>query len=532
MSVFRALQTALDRPRGRSLGQPLRRSLRSALLAAAPLVGGSLLASPAVAETSAGLAPSTAVERPAESSFSLFNPAVRFGDVVDGLAGRLRPNRVRPNRVRPRLVQSRQVRRSLDTVVVRGQQPLPTGGLYDPINPYAAQPVGESFVSTEGQVIGAPVEGSVYDGVPMTAQAPTLQAPTLQAPTLPGPPAAAPYDPFSGTVPPATGFDPTGAADGYGVDGYDPMLNGYRADPFNPYVNTPGGGLNAYGVPKTEAFGINGPQPYRYGWREKMDLAINSKVSTDDPDIGGFSISEFNATKGWSGLGPRGWTFTAIPELNYRWLEGPTGPPGLPASLWRFGSEFSFATPIDDGFSIELGITPRIATDFQQSWNSHTWQWDAKAAGYIQLRRDLMLVLGFEYWDRVDDIFIPHAGFIWQASDLVEVRATFPRASIDVFVGTPFGAPTWVYLNGEYRVESYSTEIDPPFLAGQTIRADAVQFSDWRFMLGTRWESGWLVSFIEAGVIVGRDVEFSRRGIGVRDFEVDESFLGRIGFKW
>ena len=417
-------------------------------------------------------------------------------------------------------------RTTLNTATIRGQQPYAA-------DPYAADPFGADPFAGGMMPQPAPQMAQTlppsYDGSGINPGAP-LSSPT---PT---------YDPFSGTVPPAAGFDPYGAGLGgeigtgvgteFGTDGYDPLLNGYRADPFNPYVNTPGGGLNSYGRPKTEAFGINGPQPYRYGWREKMDLAFNSKVGTSDPDIGGFSIGEFNAIKGWSGLGPRGWTLTVNPELNYRWLEGPSGPPGLPASLWRFGAGLSFATPIDDGFSLEMGVTPRIATDFGQSFNSHTWQFDAHATGNIQLRPDLLFIFGFQYWDRVDDIFLPLGGLVWQASDMVEVRATFPRASIDIFLGTPFGAPTWLYVNSEYRVESYSVGLESPFADGQTVRADSIQIEDWRLMLGTRWESGWLVSFVEGGIILGRDVEFARGGTGVGDFDVDPSFLGRFGFKW
>ena len=455
----------------------------------------------------------------------------------------------------------RQTVQTLPTGIVRGQQPMEfdTPGLMPTTPPSDVSPApayGTPY--NPAPYDPAPYDPALYDPsgsvatqmAPMTTSDP-LPGQTLPGQTLPGqtvvgdPAVTTQYDPFSGTVPPASGFDPyaggypatyggAGAFDPGAVYGgpIDPLADPMMAPGMTPYMNTPVGALNAYGQPKTEAFGINGPQPYRYGWREKMDLGFNGKAGTDNPDIGGFSIGEFNAIKGWSGLGPRGWTLTVNPELNYRWLEGPSGPPGLPASLWRFGAGLSFATPIDDGFSLEMGITPRIATDFGQSFNSHTWQFDAHATGNIQLRPDLLFVFGFQYCDRVDDIFLPLGGFVWQASDMVEVRATFPRASIDIFLGTPFGAPTWLYFNSEYRVESYSVGLETPFAAGQTVRADSIQIEDWRLVLGTRWESGWLVSFVEGGIILGRDVEFARGGTGVRDFDVDPSFIGRFGFKW
>ena len=313
----------------------------------------------------------------------------------------------------------------------------------------------------------------------------------------------------------------------FGPYGFDPSSG---AGTFNPYAPQFGGTWNPNG-PRNEAFGIHGPQPYRFGWREEMNVLINSSGDTS-PDIGGFKYNEFNALKEYTNRGPGGWIYTLAPELNYRWLEGPEGPPGLPADVWRIGLGGKIASPIEDGFSIELGFAPKVATDFDQSLDSNAWQWDASAVGYLQARPDLMLVFGVQYWDRVDDLFIPTAGIVYNASDVLEIRATFPKASIDLFLGTPFGAPTWVYLNGEYRVESYQVEITPPFAVGQTIRDNAFQIEDWRLMLGTRWESGWLVSFVEAGIILDREIEFDRRGTGVQDFDVDESFVGRVGFKW
>ena len=143
-----------------------------------------------------------------------------------------------------------------------------------------------------------------------------------------------------------------------------------------------------------------------------------------------------------------------------------------------------------------------------------------------------MLVLGVQYWDRVTDFWIPTVGVVWSPNPVTEIRATFPKASIDWFLGTPFGAPTWLYVTGEYHVEAYQTAITAPFAVGQTIRSDAFQLEDIRFMLGTRWESGWLTSFVEVGVIADREVRFDRRLNGQRSFDVDESFLGRVGFKW
>ena len=392
---------------------------------------------------------------------------------------------------------------------------------------------------------GEPAAVAPQDTWTMRGQSPTVfpQSDFPAAPAFPaqqpapGPTYSQPYisqQPGPNGLPPGGTFSPSPVAPlmddpnaVFGPYGFDPATG---AGQFNPYAPQFGGTWNPNG-PRNEAFGIHGPQPYRFGWREEMNVLINSSGDTS-PDIGGFKYNEFNALKEYTNRGPGGWIYTLAPELNYRWIEGPAGPPGLPADVWRLGLGGKLASPIEDGFSIELGFAPKLATDFAGSLDSNAWQWDASAIGYLQARPDLMLVFGVQYWDRVDDLFIPTAGIVYNASDVLEIRATFPKASIDLFLGTPFGAPTWVYLNGEYRVESYQVEITPPFAAGQTIRDNAFQIEDWRLMLGTRWESGWLVSFVEAGIILDREIEFDRRGTGVQDFDVDESFVGRVGFKW
>lgn len=424
-------------------------------------------------------------------------------------------------------------------------QAMPSVPMQTVQNPIPNPPLGPGETLVPGSITGGEY-GAQYGGeYGPTVQAPSYAAPyqpyatpdatlpgatvmpgsTLPGSTLPGSNAAAPlmgdpmaiYDPYSNAFGATPNTDPYAAT---------PLIGGF--DPFAPnYGQTR---RNPYG-PQAEAFGIHGPQPYRFGWREEMNIAINSAGDTS-PDIGNFQWNEFNALKGYTGYGPAGWIHTFTPEVNYRWLDGPTGPPGLSADYWRLGLGMSLASPIQDGFSIQFGFAPKLATDFEQNLNTEAWQWDASVVGYLQYRPNLLVVFGVQYWDRVDDFWIPTAGLVWSPSDMVEVRATFPKASIDWFLGTPFGAPTWIYLTGEYHVESYQTAITPPRAVGQTLTHSGLQVEDIRFMLGTRWESGWLTSYVEAGIIADRQIEFARRGVGVADFDVDESFLGRVGFKW
>jgi hypothetical protein len=134
-----------------------------------------------------------------------------------------------------------------------------------------------------------------------------------------------------------------------------------------------------------------------------------------------------------------------------------------------------------------------------------------------------MVALGALYWDRVDDIVLPYAGIVWTPSDYLEFRLLFPKPRVSLFLGAPSGVATWAYVSGEYHVESYEIELSPPG------SRDQVQFEDWRVLGGLRFESGWLTSFIEAGWVFDRDVEFRSQGT---DFDIDTGFIGRVGFRY
>ena len=84
-----------------------------------------------------------------------------------------------------------------------------------------------------------------------------------------------------------------------------------------------------------------------------------------------------------------------------------------------------------------------------------------------------------------------------------------------------------MYLEGKYHVESYQVGLEP---IPMTTASDAkVQFSDIRILGGFRWEAGWLTTFIEGGYVFNREVDFASPGA---NFDVDDQFIGRLGFRY
>jgi hypothetical protein len=220
------------------------------------------------------------------------------------------------------------------------------------------------------------------------------------------------------------------------------------------------------------------------------------------------------------------WVFSIAPQYGLRLWDGPRGTPGsahLPGDVHRFGLGLKLASPEYYGWTLELGFNPSYGTDFEASPSSDGIMYDGHAALFWRASPQFMAALGVAYWDRVDDIVLPYAGVVFTPDEYWEFRLLFPRPRISLFLGTPNGVPTWLYVGGEYHVESYLIDRDPPGLS------DQVQLTDWRVTGGLRFETGWLTSFIEAGWVFSRDVEFRRGGT---DFDVDSGFITRLGFRY
>ncbi len=296
----------------------------------------------------------------------------------------------------------------------------------------------------------------------------------------------------------------------------DPFLQGGMpyASPMSPF------GQYSYG-------GINGAQPYRYGWTARYDFTWMPSEGTSSPDVGKFGMLAFDLEKEYVQPLPSAWVFSFAPQYNLRLLDGPTngfaGPSHLPGDLHRFGLGLKLSTPEVNGSTLEFGFTPGFTTDFEISPSGRAMQYDAHAVWFWRWNPQFMVALGAAYWDRVDDIVLPYAGIVYTPNDYLEFRLIFPKPRVSLFLGTPNGVATWAYIQGEYHVESYEMELSPPG------SRDKVQFTDWRVLGGFRFEAGWLTTFIEAGGIFGREVDFRRNG---RDFDVDPGFIMRAGFRY
>lgn len=268
--------------------------------------------------------------------------------------------------------------------------------------------------------------------------------------------------------------------------------------------------------------GVNGPQPYRFGWTPKADFTYLAPAGAQSPGQGRFSSTETNFELAHtSQVGP-GWIFTNTAQGGVRLWDGP-GTPALPGSVYRLGWDFTLATPIVGLWSMQLDFNPSINTDFGGALSRQGLNLDGNAMLFYRASPQWMIVLGAGYWDRVDKIILPYAGVVWNPNDLWELRLMFPKSRISYFLGNFNNGAHWLYATGEYHVESY--QIDQPGVSSH----QQVQIQDWRFGVGLRSDHVTYDKFIEVGVVFGRNVDFLTSTPG---FNINDTLMLRAGVKF
>lgn len=296
-----------------------------------------------------------------------------------------------------------------------------------------------------------------------------------------------------------------------------PYSGGNLRDPFlygDPVLSAPGG--------SSILSGVNGPQPYRFGFTPRMDYTYLAPAGAQSPGQGRFGSSDFNFELAHvQQVGP-GWIFTNTPQAGIRLWDGP-GTPDLPGSVYRLGWDFTLATPIVGLWSMQLDFNPSINTDFQSGLARESLNLDGNAMLFYRASPQWMIVLGAGYWDRVDKIILPYAGVVWNPNDLWELRLLFPKSRISYFLGNINNGAHWLYASGEYHVESY--QIEQQGVSGP----QQVQIQDWRLAVGLRSDHVTYDKFIEVGVVLGRNVDFLKTTPG---FGLNDTLMLRAGVKF
>lgn len=331
---------------------------------------------------------------------------------------------------------------------------------------------------------------------------------------------------------PAAQYDPAPPAAGTASPATPPASEAYvvPSSPASPYLQDPFLGQpqpEGYGyLPDTGlGFGPVGPQPYRFGWSSRFDVGYLPDASTSRA-LGNFSILEANAawryTTGFP-MGVPSLIFSWTPEFNYRGWSGPNLV-NLPEHVYRFASDFELSTPANAPWSIQLGFTPAVVSDFDHTLNHDAYNWDGRGVLFYRASPTFMFAFGAAFWDRVHDRVIPYAGVIWTPNDRWEWRLMFPKARASYFLGNVWGAAAWLYGAVEYNVEAYQIG-----LRGPDTQYEKIEIADYRAVFGLRTEGGGVTGFVEAGWVFAREVNFLH---GTPDFDIGTGFIGRLGLRF
>ena len=293
-----------------------------------------------------------------------------------------------------------------------------------------------------------------------------------------------------------------------GIWGGTPMLN-------------PNGMLGG-GQPQAIMAGVNGPRPYRFGWQSRADVGFLPSEDASGNVVGipvstEFSAFELDTEFRYTAPAPMQNVFSIAPQYNLRRFDSDLIFGGS-SDFHRFGLDLRLTSAAFGPYTFEVDFTPSFGTDFEAGLRSNAWMYDAKAVLFYRVSPQYLLVLGAMYWDRVDDQVLPYAGVVFSPNQYVEVRALFPKSEVSLFLGTPYGIPQWLYIAGEYHIEAY-----------QTGSVSRFQTEDWRTVIGVRSEHAAMTSFLEAGIVFGRDLLFQAFDENFAGIDVSDGFIIRFG---
>jgi len=301
--------------------------------------------------------------------------------------------------------------------------------------------------------------------------------------------------------------------------GYQQSQYGYQQSPYGYQQGIPPQGMTAYGA--------NGAQPYRFGWQNRIDVSWMPGRSITGPAPGASGKQEIFGVDYDLAYGTPfipGWILNWTNQFSYRNWNGPDGDVRLPGDLYRFGIDFELETPQSGPFSISLGVTPSINTDFKADVWDEGFQLDGRGILFMQLDQYWTLGLGAMYWDRVDDRIIPWAGLIYR-DDYWEWQLMYPEARISVFLGNEAYWSKWAYVRAEYHVEAYGVESSFVGVTSET----QVEIEDYRVLAGLKMDGGMYNWFIEGGWVFNREVQFANATPG---YEIGNGFIGQIGLRF
>ena len=181
-------------------------------------------------------------------------------------------------------------------------------------------------------------------------------------------------------------------------------------------------------------------------------------------------------------------------------------------NLYTLSVGVNWIRPVNDRWTWMFGITPSIATDWENT-SGDMWRIRGNAFAFYSPRDDLQWIFGAVVTGRSDLPALPAIGLIWWPDDQSKLELTFPRPRYSRLIGLSADQETWGYLGAELGGGTWAVELPGGVEDELTYRA-------WRIVLGMEFVSpgakrpgargSGSSGYVEAGVSLGREIEFER----------------------
>jgi hypothetical protein len=193
------------------------------------------------------------------------------------------------------------------------------------------------------------------------------------------------------------------------------------------------------------------------------------------------------------------------PGFAVHYLQGPAAP-DLPPRLYDAVMQFRWLSQVTPTVGLDLGVTPGVFSDFDQS-SSKAFRVSAHAAAAWTWSETAKIVLGAAYLDRPDVEAIPVGGLIWTPRNDWQLDLLFPEPKISHRIAWTGqlgdNIQDWVYLRAESAGDAWA-------IRRVNGSADLVVLSDYRLIAGMeRKVNGGVSSKFEIGYVFNRRIRYS-----------------------
>jgi len=212
------------------------------------------------------------------------------------------------------------------------------------------------------------------------------------------------------------------------------------------------------------------------------------------------------------------------PSFGLTLLQG-AGNAGLPNQVYSGVLEMQWQTDPQERFSLDLGVGVGVFTDFS-TFTTDSIRLTGHALFNLRITEDTTFRGGVVYYDRLSLKMLPAFGLFWQPNPEARIDLFFPRPRVSQYITSLSNYDVWWYYGAEVGGGSWTMRLDSGAKT-QTDMNDIRITTGFEFGLPEQLRTGEHIGFIEAGLVVNREVVF--RATPQLNFDPGTSVMLRAG---